>query len=81
LDLSLLLVDAKGQLATPEFHAPQSLEPQCSFVRGQAGWVVSASGGVEINPWRIVSEAARQDDAVKAVHSKAISPNTHWWWN
>ncbi|HAC92352.1 MAG TPA: hypothetical protein DCF63_17245 [Planctomycetaceae bacterium] len=81
LDLSLLLVDAKGQLATPEFHAPQSLEPQCSFVRGQAGWVVSASGGVEFNPWRIVSEAARQDDTVKAVHSKSISSNTHWWWN
>lgn len=81
LDLSLLLVDANGQLATPQFHTPQSLEPQCSFVRGQAGWVVSASGGVEINPWQVVSEASRQDDAVKSVHSKSISLNTHWWWN
>lgn len=79
LDLSLLSQDSE-KLQTPEWHAPKMVPPQCSFVRGRAGWTVSASGGVEINPWRVVKEQSKTDDSVKLVHEKA-GQNAHWWWN
>ncbi len=79
LDLALLSQDS-GKLQTPVWHTPKSVPPQCSFVRGRAGWTVSASGGVEINPWRIVSEQTKANESVTLVRQKA-GQSDHWWWN
>ncbi len=79
LDLSLLSQNSE-KLQTPVWHTPKSVPPQCSFVRGRAGWTVSASGGVEINPWRVVSEQTKTDEAITLVRKKA-GQSEHWWWN
>jgi hypothetical protein len=79
VDLSLLS-ESSGQLQTPVWHTPKLIPPQCSFVKGRAGWKVSASGGVEINPWRVVSEQTKPSQTVALVREKAGQSN-HWWWN
>jgi hypothetical protein len=79
LDLSLLSRDSE-KLQTPAWHTPKLIPPQCSFVRGRAGWTVSASGGVEINPWRVVQEQAKASESVTLVREK-IGQSKHWWWN
>jgi Protein of unknown function (DUF1598) len=76
-----LLAGQSSTLTTPKWHVPQTLSPKCSFVRGRAGWTVSASGGVEINPYKIVSDAAKADDDVKVIYTKAVSKSDNWWWN
>ena len=64
--------------------APQTVEPQCSFVRAGSSWIVTASGGVLIDPWSTVSEpqaagkAAAQLSVVRS-EGKAIGEN--WIWN
>ena len=30
------------------YTVPKAVAPQCSFIRGRSGWVVTASGGVDI---------------------------------
>lgn len=79
-DLSLLFGSGGNQLATPEWNVPQSLHPQCSFVRGRNGWTVSASGGVEINAWKIVAQSAKLDQSVASVRSESMRTSDTWWW-
>lgn len=77
-DFSLL----KGsELKTPEWSTPQTIDPECSFVRGRSGWTVSASGGVEINPWKVVATQASVDSNVQVVHAKSAPSGENWWWN
>jgi hypothetical protein len=80
-DLSLLSGSDSSRLQTPVWQVPQWLHPQCSFVRGRAGWTVTASGGVEVNPWKLVSQRSRQDDSLNATRSKAAAPSNSWYWN
>jgi len=79
-DLALLLGADSSQLPTPSWNVPQSLQPQCSFVRGRSGWSVSASGGVEINPWKIVAQTSKVDSSVASVRQGAQKNGDHWWW-
>ena len=80
-NLDLLCGAEVSKLPTPQWQVPKSLAAQCSFVRGQAGWTISASGGVEINSWKIVADSAKADDSVKATYTKASSTGDNWWWN
>ncbi len=79
IDLSLLNGKSKA-VNTPSRPVAKTIDPHCSFVSGRAGWTVSASGGVEINPWRIVSEQTKADNSVVLVRQKA-GQGDHWWWN
>jgi hypothetical protein len=79
LDLTLLN-DSSKALQTPTWKTAKTIPPHCSFISGRAGWTVSASGGVEINPWRVVSEQTKTNEAVSLVRQKA-GQNDHWWWN
>ncbi len=76
-----LLAGRDQTLKTPSWKTPKTISPECSFVRGQSGWTISASGGVEINPWKIVSQQTRRDESVKAIRHKARADGSQWWWN
>ncbi len=83
-DFGLLKGEA-DQLPTPSWKTPKTISPECSFVKGRSGWTVSASGGVELNPWQVVSQQAKSDSAVKVVYAKAAKPDgvaqgNKWWW-
>ncbi len=76
-----LFLDADGALQLPSWKTPKTIAPECSFVRGRAGWTISASGGVEINPWKVVSQQTQQSDEVKTVHVRATPRDDQWWWD
>lgn len=84
LDLSLLTGKADS-LETPVHAVAKTIPPHCSFVSGRAGLTVAASGGVEINPWRVVSEQTKADGSVTLVRQKAAKSQAgqsdNWWWN
>jgi hypothetical protein len=54
-DLSLLL-DAK-QIAVAEYHAPKTIASQASVLRQGRGWVVSISGGIDVNSWAVLEKS------------------------
>jgi Protein of unknown function (DUF1598) len=78
IDLGLLKSGSK--LETPAWESPKTIPAHCSFVSGRAGWTVSASGGVEINPWRVVAQQTKTNDAVALVRTKASKAGDSWWW-
>jgi hypothetical protein len=81
LDLSVLL-DGRDALPLLAYQVPKAVDPQCSFIRGRGGWVVTASGGVDINAFEVV-EKQQTDSTVGQTRSVAIASarDDRWWWN
>lgn len=81
LDLTVLAGNHDAvQLAS--YDVPKAVEPQCSFIRGRNGWVVTASGGVDINGFQVVENQV-VDPSVSQIRSTALAAETRnrWWWN
>jgi hypothetical protein len=81
LDLSVLAQESESlQLAS--YTVPKAVDPQCSYIRGQSGWVVTASGGVDINAFEVVQKQV-SDPGVAETRTSAIAAVTsdRWWWN
>ncbi len=78
-DLAVLR-DVKNAAPIADLPAPSELAPQCSFLKTASGWVVTASGGVLVDSWSVVSKTTVSDD-LKAVPERAKSRNDAWTWN
>ena len=81
VDLSVL-TDNGDALPLMSHAVPKAVDPQCSFIRGRNGWVVTASGGVDINAFDIV-EKQTAGAGVAEARTAAIAAATsdRWWWN
>lgn len=80
LDLSVLAGN-RDAIELTSYPVPKSVAPQCSFIRGRSGWVVTASGGVDINAFEVV-ENQTTDASVADQRSLALATTAdRWWWN
>ena len=73
----------RGQQKTipqSELAAPSELEPQCSFLKTNGGWVVTASGGVIVDSWSVVSKTS-ENKTLSAVRDQAKAKKNGWSWN
>ncbi len=80
-ELSDLLGDS-GQVELEELAVPRRVEPQCSFIRGTSGWIVTASGGVDVNAFEVV-ESQQLDPSLSQTQRRARAAEraSSWWWN
>jgi hypothetical protein len=79
LELPMLLDDTRLQLAT--HHVPQTVASQASAMRVRREWVVSVSGGVELDVARVVNAAGVQAEIREARMHASPSPAKSWWWD
>lgn len=73
------LADAR-QIPQAELPAPKQVDSKCSFVKKGRKWLISASGGVQIDAWNVI-ERRRVDSTLGAVRGKAQAAGQRWWWN
>ena len=74
-----VLTDA-STLRGPTLAVPRQVDSQVAFVRGRAGWIISVSGGVEIDAWSVVGKA-KQDTTLKRTRQQALTrAPERWWW-
>jgi hypothetical protein len=79
--LTLLTNNTSDVLMPVHWNAPTTVPPQCSFLKTRAGWVVTASGGVRIESFRMAS-SVETNDAIKQVRDGVGKPAANsWWWN
>jgi hypothetical protein len=76
-----LLASPDSKLAVGQLPAPQTVEPQCSFLKIGRNYVITASGGVQIESWEVASKNVVTPQ-LKSAHSEG-APQTGkaWWWN
>jgi hypothetical protein len=78
--LELPLFHDPKQLPVSEYRTPESVPTQCSFVRLTSSWLVTASGGVQIDPWSVVAQSEVVADLANAALVRQANAN-QWWWN
>ncbi len=72
---------SSSELMPEHWFAPKTVPPQCSFLKTKSGWVVTASGGVQIESFRVASNV-EANESIQQVRTSAGTPNgTSWYWN
>lgn len=75
-----LLFDV-GKLPIVALPAPTTTDSKATLARKGANWVISASGGVNLQPWAVVDKV-ETSDALAPVRAKSTAAaDTAWWWN
>lgn len=67
-------------LLVESYHAPRQVDTQASVLQKGNNWIISASGGVQINPWQPLEKMA-PSPTLTAERTKAAAHGTAWWWN
>ncbi|MHB8955637.1 MAG: DUF1598 domain-containing protein [Pirellulaceae bacterium] len=77
-----VLIGAADELLIPaRGFIPKTVPPQCSFLKTRAGWVVTASGGVQIESFRIASQVETNPALMQVREGIAKPAGNTWWWN
>ncbi len=66
-------------LLVDSFHAPRQVDTQASAVQKGSTWILSASGGVQLNPFGLIENSA-PSPVLSDVRAKSAAPSTNWWW-
>ena len=81
LDLNLFTVKS-DDLPLSTYVTPKAVDPQCSFIRGRGGkWVVTASGGVDINGFEVVEKQRTDANLAKVCSTALAGTSENWWWD
>jgi len=79
LDLSVL----SGKTPTVELtslNTPSQIDPQCSFLKTSAGWVVTTSGGVSVDSWSVASKTEVNEELASVRSSVEQPESLDWTW-
>lgn len=77
--LSLSNLDGSNlKVSTPAWETPRLVPTSCSFVRTSKSWIVTASGGIQVDSWAV----ANRSEIVSSLKTPATDPTANrWWWN
>jgi hypothetical protein len=79
LDLSPMIGD-RAVTTRDDFAVPKKVPTIVSYDKQGSRWVVTASGGVEINSWKVADKTETSATIGKARQS-ATHTGSKWWWN
>ncbi|MEQ8787122.1 MAG: DUF1598 domain-containing protein [Pirellulaceae bacterium] len=74
------LMGADG-VAIAKWHAPKTIATQCSFVRAGKEWIITASGGVDIDSWSALEKTQVDAQAAQVRQDAVAKTDSSWWWN
>ena len=81
LDMNLPGILGQELISTPSWNIPQQVPTQCSFVKLTKSWLVTASGGVDVDSFAVAekTEKVASLGEIAAIASQRSADN--WWWN
>jgi hypothetical protein len=75
-----LLVDA-NQVDVARYPAPRSTPSRASFVQRDSEYIVSLSGGVDLDSWSVLKQAAVRATLAALRNVSAPPRSNAWWWD
>lgn len=69
-----------AEVKTAEFSAPKQVDSEVSMLKRGRNWVISASGGVQIDSWA-VADKAQQSSVPAEIRAKVATEQSNWWWD
>lgn len=65
-----------------KYNVPKTVPTQASFIKKGRNYVISASGGIDINPSRVVERTSTKKELENIrMQSAADATIWQWWWN
>jgi hypothetical protein len=78
-DLSLLLDDRR--VAVAEYHVPKTVDSRASLVRKGSSWILSLSGGVQVDSWSVLERIETTAELTDKRREATKSRRERWWWD
>jgi hypothetical protein len=78
-DLSLL--HDEKRIAVAEYYVPRTVDSRASLVRRGQNWIVSLSGGVQVDSWSVLDHVETRAELADVRKSAAASTPEQWWWD
>ena len=79
LPMTLLLDDS--QLLIDSYNPPKQVPSQASALKKGRNWLISASGGVQFQPWDLIQDPQQSPELTTLRASAVVAEANHWWWN
>jgi hypothetical protein len=79
IDLTLLM-GPDAIKVEEEFPVPRKVDTKASVKKQGKQFIVTASGGVEINSWQ-VADKTEETKSLAPIRQQAIHTGVEWWWN
>ena len=80
VSLKMPVILGEQEHKIPSYSVPKAVPTQCSFVRISNSWLVSASGGIQLDSWSVAKNTESVSD-VGEVAKLAARVGDNWWWN
>jgi hypothetical protein len=74
------LQGANSKLQPVSWPAPKTVATQCSFIKRDREYIITASGGVDINSWQVADKTVISRE-IGQTRQKAASSAKGLWWN
>ncbi|MCE9605576.1 MAG: DUF1598 domain-containing protein [Planctomycetia bacterium] len=68
------------ELPTDKLPEVKQTDSVASMLKKGTNWIISASGGVQINAWALASEKQTGPE-LDSLRPKLAEPAKHWWWD
>jgi hypothetical protein len=78
-DLSLLLDEKR--LAVADYQVPKTIDSRASLVRRGSDWILSLSGGIQIDSWSVLNHVETMPDLANTRQSATLPTSNRWWWD
>lgn len=78
-DLALLLDEET--IAVARYPRPETVASQASIIRKGRQWVVSISGGVDVDSWSVLDRSQQRSELTTIHQSAAPVEGKRWWWD
>lgn len=76
-----MLTSSDSEFAIGQLPAPKTVDTKCSFLKIGRNYVITASGGVQIESWEVASKSVVTPQ-LKSVHAQGTpQAGKSWWWN
>jgi hypothetical protein len=80
--LDLAPLRDEGRVRLPTYEAPVTVPTVASGVKKGGRWVVSASGGIQFQPWGFATSTVESEDvATTRTAALAARSDAGWWWD
>jgi hypothetical protein len=71
-----------GRLSLPTYETPATVSTVASGLKKGSRWIVTASGGVQFQPWQFATQTTESDEACASrVAALETRPADRWWWD
>ena len=69
-----------SKLSGEAFAVPQRVPSVASALHRRGGWIVTVSGGVDLDTWNVLNGVEIQPK-LRQAHKEAKSEAQNWWWD